>query len=152
MTRMADRKAPASTSRQRHERSERVSSAASSRSTTARCELSAGQTSQRPGGARGCPRGVREAPAVRVARGSELPQAYLFKIASNIAIDRIRHHIGGDRLAQEAALLFDEVDQTASPERTFLAQDELRRISEAMKDLPEKCRQASRSMCFWSDL
>ncbi len=69
-------------------------------------------------------------------------QAYLFKIASNIAIDRIRHHIVGDRLAQEAALLFDEVDQTASPERTFLAQDELRRISEAMKDLPEKCRQA----------
>ena len=69
-------------------------------------------------------------------------QAYLFKIASNIAIDRIRHQIVGDRLAQEAALLFDEVDQTASPERTFLAQDELRRISEAMKDLPEKCRQA----------
>ena len=69
-------------------------------------------------------------------------QAYLFKIASNIAIDRIRHQIVGDRLAQEEALLFDEVDQTASPERTFLAQDELRRISEAMKDLPEKCRQA----------
>jgi len=69
-------------------------------------------------------------------------QAYLFKIASNIAVDRIRHQIVGERLAQEEALLFDEVDESASPERQYLAHDELDRISEAMKDLPEKCRQA----------
>ena len=69
-------------------------------------------------------------------------QAYLFKIAANLAIDRIRHQMVGDRLAREEALLFDEVDETASPERRLLAQDELRRISNAMLELPPKCRQA----------
>lgn len=69
-------------------------------------------------------------------------QAYLFKIATNIAIDRIRHQAVGDRLAREQAHFFDEVDEAASPERKVLAQDELERISKAMESLPEKCRQA----------
>ncbi len=69
-------------------------------------------------------------------------QAYLFKIAANIAIDRVRHQIIGDRLARDEAMLFDEVDEKASPERRLLAQEELRRISDAMQGLPDKCRQA----------
>jgi RNA polymerase sigma factor (sigma-70 family) len=69
-------------------------------------------------------------------------QAYLFKIAANIAIDRVRHQMVGDRLARDEALLFDEIDETASPERKVLAQEELHRISDAMQVLPEKCRQA----------
>lgn len=69
-------------------------------------------------------------------------QAYLFKIASNIAIDRIRHQAVGEKLVREEAALFDEVDETASPERNLLARDELDRISKAMERLPEKCRQA----------
>jgi RNA polymerase sigma factor (sigma-70 family) len=69
-------------------------------------------------------------------------QAYLFKIAANIAIDRVRHQIVGDRLTRDEQMLFDEVDETASPERKILAQEELQRISAAMQELPDKCRQA----------
>jgi len=69
-------------------------------------------------------------------------QAYLFKIAANIAVDRLRHHIVEERLAREAALLFDEADESASPERIYFARDELDQIWQEMSCLPEKCRQA----------
>lgn len=69
-------------------------------------------------------------------------QAYLFKIAANLAIDRIRRQAVGDRLLEEGALLFDEVDAAASPERICFGRRDLERISKAMDHLPEKCREA----------
>jgi RNA polymerase sigma-70 factor (ECF subfamily) len=69
-------------------------------------------------------------------------QAYLFKIATNIAIDRIRHHVVVERLAEEEGHLFDEADETASPERIHFARDELDHIWAAMGELPEKCKAA----------
>lgn len=69
-------------------------------------------------------------------------QAYLFKIAANIAVDRIRHQVVRDRTLDESAAFFEEADESASPERGLLARDELRRISAAMQRLPSKCREA----------
>lgn len=69
-------------------------------------------------------------------------RAYLFKIAENLAIDRIRHHAVRLRAADTEALLFDEVDETSSPERKALAREELARISERLMTLPENCREA----------
>lgn len=69
-------------------------------------------------------------------------QAYLFKIAANIAVDRIRHQIVRERAAAEHALFFDEADESASVERRVLARDELRCISMAMQSMPPKCRMA----------
>jgi RNA polymerase sigma factor (sigma-70 family) len=69
-------------------------------------------------------------------------QAYLFKIATNIAIDRMRHHMVADRVAEEDAHFFDEADESASPERIHFARVELDRIWSAMGELPEKCKRA----------
>jgi RNA polymerase sigma factor (sigma-70 family) len=69
-------------------------------------------------------------------------QAYLFKIAANLAVDRIRRQVVGDRLVQEDAMLFVEMDEAASPERICFGRHELERISKALETLPEKCREA----------
>jgi len=69
-------------------------------------------------------------------------QAYLFKIAANIAVDRIRHQVVRERALDEDAAVFEEADESTSPERGLLARDELRRVSAAMQSLPSKCRQA----------
>ena len=69
-------------------------------------------------------------------------QAYLFKIAANLAVDRIRHQVVRDRTMDETAAVFEEADESSSPERGMLAREELRRVSAAMEGLPAKCRQA----------
>lgn len=69
-------------------------------------------------------------------------QAYLFKIAANIAIDRIRRHAVDHRIGQEDAHLFDEADESASPGRICIGRHEIARISNALEVLPEKGRQA----------
>jgi len=69
-------------------------------------------------------------------------QAYLFKIAANLAVDRIRRQVVGDRLVQEDAMFFVEEDEAASPERICFGRHEIARISKALEALPEKCREA----------
>ena len=69
-------------------------------------------------------------------------QGYLFKIAANLAVDRIRHQAVGQRIVQEDAFLFEEADDFASPERICLGRAELDRILKAMEHLPAKCRAA----------
>ena len=69
-------------------------------------------------------------------------RGYLFKIADNLAIDRIRHRALRERAAYTEGLLFDQLDETCSPERNLLAQEELSRISERLMKLPANCRQA----------
>lgn len=54
-------------------------------------------------------------------------RGYLFKIAENLALDRIRHRAIRVRAAYTEGLLFDELDQGSSPERNLLAQEELSR-------------------------
>lgn len=69
-------------------------------------------------------------------------RGYLFKIAQNLAIDRIRHQSLRARTAYTEALLFDELDERSSPERNLLAQEELSRISARLMELPSNCRRA----------
>jgi RNA polymerase sigma factor (sigma-70 family) len=69
-------------------------------------------------------------------------RGYLFKIAENLAIDRIRHRALRARAAYTEKLLFDDLDERSSPERNVLAQEELSRISARLTELPENCRQA----------
>jgi len=69
-------------------------------------------------------------------------RGYLFKIAENLAIDRIRHRALRARVAYTEKLLFDELDEHSSPEGNLLAQEELSRISARLMDLPANCRQA----------
>ena len=69
-------------------------------------------------------------------------RGYLFKIAENLAIDRIRHRALRERAAYTEGLLFDQLDETCSPERNLLAQEELSRISARLMTLPANCRQA----------
>jgi RNA polymerase sigma factor (sigma-70 family) len=69
-------------------------------------------------------------------------RGYLFRIAENLAIDRIRHHRVRLRAADTEALLFDELDEASSPERRAVAKDELSRISARLMTLPANCREA----------
>ena len=69
-------------------------------------------------------------------------RGYLFKIAENLAIDRIRHRALRVRAAYTESLLFDDLDERSSAERNLLAQEELSRISTRLMELPMNCRRA----------
>jgi RNA polymerase sigma-70 factor (ECF subfamily) len=73
---------------------------------------------------------------------SSFVRAYLFRIASNLAIDRVRRRITEMRFTQSA--LFDELfaDPNDEPERSVLAREDLRRLSGFLDELPEPVRQA----------
>lgn len=69
-------------------------------------------------------------------------RGYLFKIAENLAIDRIRHRALRVRAAYTEGLLFGELDESSSAERNLLTQEELSRISARLTELPATCRRA----------
>ena len=69
-------------------------------------------------------------------------RGYLFKIAENLAIDRLRHQALRVRAAYTEKLLFDEFDEGSSAEQNLLAQEELSRISSRLMELPDDCRRA----------
>ena len=67
-------------------------------------------------------------------------RAYLFRIASNIAVDRMRRRVV--REAGPPQALFEELLSRPEPERLVLAEQELDVIKAAIAELPEKCRRA----------
>jgi RNA polymerase sigma-70 factor (ECF subfamily) len=69
-------------------------------------------------------------------------RGYLFRIAENLAIDRIRHRALRVRAAYTERLLFDELDEGSSAEQNLLAQEEVSRISTRLMELPANCRRA----------
>ena len=63
-------------------------------------------------------------------------RAYLFRIASNLAVDRLRQrNVRADAAEEE---LFEEWLDTPVPERRVLATDQLRLVREALRELPRK--------------
>ena len=63
-------------------------------------------------------------------------RAYLFRIASNLAINRLRaRSVRADAAEDE---LFEEWLDTPAPERRALAVDQLRLVREALRELPRK--------------
>lgn len=66
-------------------------------------------------------------------------RAYLFRIASNLAVDRLRQRNGRDTDQDEPlAELFEEWLTAPAPERRVLAADQLRIVREALRELPRK--------------
>jgi RNA polymerase sigma factor (sigma-70 family) len=67
---------------------------------------------------------------------------YLFRVAENLAVDRIRQRYARSRLDQLASI--DDLFQEALAERTVLAGQELALLRAAVAELPEKYREAFR--------
>ena len=67
---------------------------------------------------------------------------YLFRVAENLAVDRIRQRYSRSRLDQLTSI--DDLFQEALAERTVLASQELALLRAAVAELPEKYREAFR--------
>ena len=67
---------------------------------------------------------------------------YLFRVAENLAVDRIRQRYARSRLDQLASI--DDLFQEALAERAVLADEELALLRAAVAELPEKYREAFR--------
>lgn len=70
------------------------------------------------------------------------PRAYLFKIAGNVATDRIRQRVTRARLDERDADAGMEPIDTASPDIRALAEEELDLVEQALGELPPKYRRA----------
>jgi RNA polymerase sigma factor (sigma-70 family) len=75
-------------------------------------------------------------------------RAYLFRIAANLAVDRLRHRrVREEKAPQE---LFEELLASPSPERNAMARQELDLVLEALEELPPACRKAC-ALHFFGD-
>lgn len=72
---------------------------------------------------------------------SNLLRAYLFRVAVNLAIDRLRHRNVEDRVQSDPELV-DAAEDLCDPERHVAAREELDLVSRCMQELPEKCGKA----------
>lgn len=74
-----------------------------------------------------------------------LLRAYLFRIASNLAIDRLRHRSVRWHAAEAVkAELFESWGPQNDPERGVVAMQELNLVGQALSELPKACQRA-----FW---
>jgi len=67
-------------------------------------------------------------------------RAFLFKIAANLAVDRIRGRERNVR-ARETGL-FDELREAHTPEHEAAVEQEVEQLEKLIGELPAKCRQA----------
>ena len=79
---------------------------------------------------------MRNEPAVVVQN----PRAYLYRIASNLLADHFRH-MKREPSVVGAALWERVSDETPSPEMAVLSRDEVRRLEQAIDDLPPRQRE-----------
>ncbi len=73
---------------------------------------------------------------------ANLLRAYLFRVAQNLAIDRLRRRAVRQETTVSEPDLVDAAEDLCDPERHNVAQEELLLIVTCMKELPEKCRKA----------
>ena len=74
-----------------------------------------------------------------------LLRSYLFRIASNLAIDRLRHrNVRWHAAAAVKAELFDSLTPRDDTERGLIATEELNFLRKALTELPKPCQRA-----FW---
>jgi RNA polymerase sigma factor (sigma-70 family) len=69
-------------------------------------------------------------------------RAYLFRIATNIAVDHLRRRSVRERSASDAGILFEQLLTQPGPERAVVGAQQLDVIKAALRELPEKCRRA----------
>lgn len=78
----------------------------------------------------------------RDATSLEFPQALVFRVARSVLIDRARRR-ATRRADKHVAIDNVEIGATEpSQERTFLAQEEVLLLRQAIKELPPRCKQA----------
>jgi RNA polymerase sigma factor (sigma-70 family) len=71
-------------------------------------------------------------------------RAYLFKTATNIAIDRLRHGRVRQRLEQQPGLLEDSITvpgESDDPAQQLLAREQADQLLGYLQELPSKCQQ-----------
>jgi RNA polymerase sigma factor (sigma-70 family) len=74
---------------------------------------------------------------------ASLLRAYLFRIASNLAVDRLRARNVRYRAAPAVeAELFEEITVQDDPERRTLASEELTLVNQCLEELPQACQHA----------
>lgn len=70
------------------------------------------------------------------------PRAFLFRVAGNLAIDRLRSENRLSSLHAEEEAALELHDPAASPENSLLACEALAQLDEALGQLPDKARLA----------
>lgn len=74
-------------------------------------------------------------------------QSFLFRTATNISIDVQRQRARQDRNLANSKFLFGDIDEI-TPERDLNAKQILLELTEALEELPPKCREAFRLYKF----
>lgn len=80
---------------------------------------------------------------LRYAQSTPLthPRAYLFQVAANLARTRLRREHHNTRSLQEASLLEEIECPGENTERAAIAKQGLERLSQAVANLPPRCRE-----------
>ncbi len=69
-------------------------------------------------------------------------RAYLYRVATNIAVDHLRRRSVRDRNATQAGMLFEQLLTRPGPESRALDAQQLDVVKASLGELPEKCRKA----------
>lgn len=73
---------------------------------------------------------------------SNLLRAYLFRVAQNLAIDRMRRRAVRHQVPLDEATMDEVAEDLSEPSRQVLAQEELSTIARCLRELPERCVKA----------
>ena len=76
------------------------------------------------------------------------PDAYIFQTAANALRDHYRHMAVHNRYLNETIATSDENAYNLSPERIVLAKEDLARLVDGMRQLPERTRDILILRCF----
>ena len=72
----------------------------------------------------------------------EHPRAFLFRVATNLALDHIKHDKVIQRHAADAGADFGESQESPSPESILTQQERLQQFKSIVEELPPRCRDA----------
>ena len=68
------------------------------------------------------------------------PRAYLYRMAGNLALDRVRSEQVRTRASVDVAWADEVACPAPGPEQVLAAREELAILTEAVRELPDKCR------------
>jgi len=90
---------------------------------------------------------------VRLAQCSELdgihnPDGYIFQTAANTLKDHLRHNAVRKRFAIEQLGNADALDSDFSPERVLQGRENIARLTEVLRQMPERTRDILMLRCF----
>lgn len=70
------------------------------------------------------------------------PRAFIFRVAGNLALDRLRQERQRSTLHSDGALPDDLCDHNSSPEKHFLDREAVRQLDQSLQALPANARLA----------